>query len=365
MHRTSARLSDNREIIYYQRSAEPFQPPPDLRNLVAHAYASEVRYDLPTGDWVVVAGHRQSRGLLPEQEDCPLCPSRAGRMTEVPAGDYEVVVFENRFPALTVAVGAPGVGVRGLDTSEEVLRLSSSGGRCEVICFSSEHDTTLADLKPDQLRLILDTWADRTRELSALPGIAQLFCFENRGPEMGVTQAHPHGQIYAYPYVTPRTSRTLRQLRQYRDAHDRNLFDDLLEAELADRRIVVDNDEWVAFVPYAARWPYEVHLYPRRRRRRLDHLDDAQREAFGPIYIDVLQRFGRLFDSATPYVSAWHQAPTADGAEDFAVHVELFTNRRTSQRLKMLGGTEVAMDAFSNDIDPDAAARRLRQLGVS
>jgi UDPglucose--hexose-1-phosphate uridylyltransferase len=157
----------------------------------------------------------------------------------------------------------------------------------------------------------------------------------------------------------------LRAARQYREVHDGNLFDDIVGKELADgRRVVTATDEWIAFVPFAARWPYEVHLYPRRRCTDLTGLDEAQRESFGPVYLDLLQRFRRLFDLPAPYVSAWHQAPNVPDPADFALHLELFTNRRTSERLKMLGGTEVAMDAFSNDVDPGFAARRLRDVSI-
>ena len=234
-----------------------------------------------------------------------------------------------------------------------------------MICFSSEHDTTFAELKADQVRLVLDIWADRTRELSALPSVRQTFCFENRGPEMGVTQPHPHGQIYAYPFVTARTARMLTRIDEYRRVHHRNLFDDLIAAEINDgRRVVRQTDEWIAFVPYAARWPYEVHIYPLRRQRDLTELDDAQRDDFPGIYLDMLQRFERLFDTPTPYVAAWHQAPVDEpAAVEFAAHVELFTNRRSSERLKVLGGTEVGMDSFSNDVGPERAALRLRELG--
>jgi UDPglucose--hexose-1-phosphate uridylyltransferase len=403
MHRSSTRLADGREIIYFDRTTERGSLPADQRELPAQTAVSRVRYDAPTGDWVVAAGHRQARGFAPGAEDCPLCPSREGHLTEIPAEDYDVVVFENRFPALTsanvgltpanvgvtsvnggVTSGSGGVtpanvgsapAIDGANATAgsgaslalppELLREAAASGRCEVICFCSEHDTTFAELKADHVRLILDAWTDRTRALAALPGVAQVFCFENRGAEMGVSQPHPHGQIYAFPFVTPRTGRMLERVQAYRGAHDRNLFDDLIDAEIGDgRRIVRATDEWLAFVPFAARWPYEVHLYPRRRCRDLTGLDEAQRESFAAIYLDMLQRFEGLFDAPAPYVSAWQQAPTdAAGADDFAVHVELCTNRRSSERLKVLGGTEVAMDAFSNDVGPEQAASRLRELG--
>jgi UDPglucose--hexose-1-phosphate uridylyltransferase len=362
MHKTSTWLADGREIIYYDREADRRDPSPDTRDLPARTGVSRMRLDTPTGEWVVVADHRQARTFLPGADDCPLCPTRdPGRPTEVPAADYDVVVFENRFSALTPSVAGDVPAPAG-----NLMRSAVAGGRCEVICFSSDHDTTFADLKPDQARLVLDVWTDRTRELAARPEVAQVFCFENRGPEMGVTQPHPHGQIYAYPFVTPRTARMLARAGDHRRARGTNLFEDLLDAELADGgRIVSANAGWVAFVPYAARWPYEVHLYPRRRRADLGALDEEQRDTFIGVYLDVLQRFDRLFETSTPYVSAWHQAPAGEPlAGEFALHVELFTNRRASDRLKVLGGTEVGMDTFSNDVGPERAAGRLRELGA-
>jgi UDPglucose--hexose-1-phosphate uridylyltransferase len=371
MHKRSTRLADGREINYYDRTPGRMELPIDRRDLPAQTAVSRIRYDLPTGDWVVVAGHRQARGFAPGADDCPLCPSRDGHLTEVPADDYDVVVFENRFPALTPAGDEAASAAAAEATAEAaddlipgLFQSAPATGRCEVICFSSQHDTSFAELKADQARLVLDAWIDRTKALSAIPGIAQVFCFENRGPEMGVSQPHPHGQIYAYPFVTPRTKRMLAQATDYRARHGRNMFEDLVEAELRGNRIIRATDEWVAFVPFAARWPYEVHLYPRHRRGDLIGLDAAQRDGFASVYLDLLQRFERLFDTPTPYVAAWHQAPPADpAAPEFAVHVELFTNRRSSERLKVLGGTEVAMDSFSNDVGPELAAERLRELG--
>ncbi|HKD99011.1 MAG TPA: galactose-1-phosphate uridylyltransferase, partial [Micromonosporaceae bacterium] len=251
------------------------------------------------------------------------------------------------------------------DGEPAVARSAPANGRCEVICFAPDHDISFADLDPAQVRLVLEAWADRGRELAARPDIAQVYCFENRGREIGVTQPHPHGQIYAYPFVTPRTARMLDATATHRRRHGTNLFDDVLDAErAAGTRTVAGNEEWTAFVPYAARWPYEVHLYPNRRRPDLAGLDDAARSAFAEVYLDLLRRFDRLFDTPAPYIAAWHQAPTVPGAADeFATHLELFTNRRSSDRLKYLAGTESGMDVFSNDIVPEQAAERLRELG--
>jgi UDPglucose--hexose-1-phosphate uridylyltransferase len=211
---------------------------------------------------------------------------------------------------------------------------------------------------------VVAVWADRSAELSRLPGVAQVYCFENRGAEIGVTLSHPHGQIYAYPHITPRTAQMLAVCADYRRDTGASLFDDLLAAEHAARsRIVVAGSYWTAFVPYAARWPYEVHLYPRERVPDLAALPAAARAEFCELYLDVLRRFDRLFDAPAPYISAWHQAPVLHRGGDFALHLELFTVRRAPGKLKYLAGTESGMGAFATDVAPEAAAERLRSLG--
>ena len=239
-----------------------------------------------------------------------------------------------------------------------------AAGRCEVVCFSQHHTASFADLSPGQAATVMAAWADRSAELARLPGVEQVYCFENRGAEIGVTLSHPHGQIYAYPYITPRTDRMLASCASYRRETGSNLFDDILAAEEADpSRIVLRGSHWTAFVPYAAHWPYEVHLYPRRRVPGLVALAGAARAEFCELYLDLLRRFDRLFDRPAPYISAWHQAPVRRSGGDFALHLELFTVRRAPGKLKYLAGSESGMGAFANDITPEAAAGRLRQLG--
>jgi UDPglucose--hexose-1-phosphate uridylyltransferase len=361
MHTTSTRLADGRECVFYDRRPVDREILPDRRALPPRPDGARLRLDPRTGEWVVVAAHRQDRTHQPGAGDCPFCPTRGDRLTEVPAADYEVVVFENRFPALSGA-GEPPFGIRAPVPGETVDVSAEAYGRCEVICFSSDHDGSFTDLKPDEVRLVVDAWTDRTRIVSAIPGIVQVYCFENRGPEIGVTQPHPHGQMYAYPFVTPRTARMLERAAAHREATGRNLFDDALTAEHSDgTRIVTADDHWTAFVPYAARWPYEVHLYPHRRHRDLTTLSDPERDSLARIWPDVLQRFDRLFDAPAPYIAAWHQAPAVPGADEFALHLEVFTNRRSPTRLKHPAGTEAGMDVFSNDVAPEQAAARLRE----
>ncbi|HEV7194819.1 MAG TPA: galactose-1-phosphate uridylyltransferase, partial [Pedococcus sp.] len=211
--RTTRTLADGREIIYFDDS--PGAPPReavDTRPLGQRAAAGQVRYDALVGDWVAVAGHRLNRTFLPPKDECPLCPTGTGSApSEVPESSYDDVVFENRFPSYATPTyagpsQAPASDGRiPLAGTPEPFRTAPAQGRCEVVCFTSDHDSTFADLTPARARTVIDVWADRTVELSALPGVEQVFCFENRGREIGVTLAHPHGQIYAYPTIPQRT----------------------------------------------------------------------------------------------------------------------------------------------------------------
>ncbi|MEV4611620.1 galactose-1-phosphate uridylyltransferase [Kitasatospora sp. NPDC049258] len=365
MIRTTSKLADGRELIYFDTDVQADRDTVDLRPLDASANGSEIRRDPVTGAWVTIAAHRQARTYQPPADECPLCPSRDGRASEIPAGDYQVAVFENRFPSLAADSRDPDY------PAGDPLRTALAGtGRCEVVCFTADHHASFADLDEDHARLVLDAWTDRTAELHTLPGVEQVYCFENRGAEIGVTLGHPHGQIYAFPFTTPRTARMVEQATRHREATGRNLFEDLLAAERADpRRTVLTGRHWTAFVPFAARWPYEVHLYPNRRVADLTHLTEAERAEFPGLYLELLRRFDRLFTTAdthenatpTPYISAWHQAPATGGAE-LALHLELFTVRRAAGKLKYLAGVEAGMDAFVNDVAPEHAAERLREV---
>ncbi|MFI9627096.1 galactose-1-phosphate uridylyltransferase [Streptomyces sp. NPDC052042] len=344
MKKTVTTLADGRELLYYDSRDDIVRDAVDRRPLDPVSTSSEIRRDPLLGDSVAIASHRQGRIYHPPADACPLCPSRGDRRSEIPEPDYEVAVFENRFPSL-----------------------AGESGRCEVVCFTSDHDASFADLTEEQAALVLAAWTDRTAELARLEQVRQVFCFENRGAEIGVTLGHPHGQIYGYPFVTPRTELMLRSTAAHRATTGRNLFEDVVAREEAEgSRIVVSGEHWIAFVPYAAHWPYEVHLYPRRRALDLRELDDAARAEFPGIYLELLRRFDRIFgpgEPPTPYISAWHQAPfEAAGREDFALHLELFTIRRTTGKLKFLAGSESGMNVFINDVPPETAAMRLREV---
>jgi UDPglucose--hexose-1-phosphate uridylyltransferase len=355
MKRTQVFLADGRELLHFDHDSSPARCTEDSRSLDARGEAPGLRLDPLLDEWISVAAARLDRTFLPSAVDCPLCPSSPGNATEIPSDDYDVVVFENRFPSFT---GLPTERADGGFFQEH-----PAWGRCEVVCFTPDHDSSFAALSPERARLVVDAWADRTDELSAMPGVEQVFVFENRGEAIGVTMSHPHGQIYAYPYVTPRTRVQLDSVRRHLELTGRNLYDDVVAAELADgRRVVLETEHWVAFVPFAARWPVEVHLYPRRRVPDLAALSDAERDDLAVAYLDLLRRGDAFFGIPLPYIAAWHQAPVQVDRDLGSLHLELFSVQRSADKLKYLAGSESAMGAFVNDREPEAVAARLRKV---
>ncbi|SDS92391.1 UDPglucose--hexose-1-phosphate uridylyltransferase [Brevibacterium sandarakinum] len=358
-------LADGREILLFQDADSPTAPlAEDDRPAEPRPTGGQLRFDLLTGEWVAVATHRQSRTHLPVAAECPLCPSAPGRPTEIPVADYDVVVFENRFPSLGPALGEVIADPRQhfAEAASESALTAPAHGRCEVVVFSSAHNGSFADLDPGRARTVIDAWANRTSELAAREGIEQVFVFENRGEEIGVTMNHPHGQIYAYPFVAPHTVITSARAVQHRRETGRPLMGDVLAFERSSgERMVLESAHFSAFVPFAARWPIEVHIVPHRQVLGIDDLDDAERDDLARIYPEVLRRIDGLYSTPTPYIAAWHQAPV--NCEDRSaewMHLEITSPRRAENKLKFLAGSEAAMGAFVGDVSAEETAARLR-----
>lgn len=354
--RTVRSLADGRQIIYYDQ-----QSPPSARTATDHRVLddapthTEIRRDPLLEQWVIVAGHRQARTFLPPTSECPLCPTRGDQLTEIPESDYEVVVFENRFPSLMMDATS--------DVEDPQTRPGL--GRCEVVTFTSDHSSSLSQVDPARMRLVLEAWIDRTRELSTLQGVEYVFVFENRGVEIGVTLPHPHGQIYAYPFVPPRDERMREVARKYREATGRNVYQQVIADEETDgRRIIYSGDTWVAFVPRAARWPFEMQLFTRRPVARLTDLNEAEKEEFSRAYLGILRGLDRVLGVPMPYISAWHQAPVNTRDDESRLFLEIFSLRRAAEKLKYLAGSESAAWVWINDISPEQAADALREAIV-
>ncbi len=360
-------LADGRELIYFDDPDTTLGPERsvDARILDPRPDTATMRQDVLTGDWVSVAAARQNRAFLPPAELDPLAPQTPTNPSEIPSA-YDVAVFENRSPSfgpgLAQATGdAPAAAdpPRGLDDLAHLGlgRTRSSVGRCEVVCFSPERTGSFGTQSVTRARTVIEAWADRTTALSELPGIQQVFPFENRGEAIGVTLHHPHGQIYAYPYVTPRTQRLL-------DSIDRtapDLFARILAFEQEGPRVVLRGEHFTAFVPFAARWPLELHVLPHRHVADFAGLTDAERDELAPFYLRLLRGVDALYDTPTPYIAAWHQAPVHVGRHAVRLNLQITSPRRAADRLKYLAGSEAAMGAWIGDVPPEPAADRLRE----
>ncbi|MEU4426867.1 galactose-1-phosphate uridylyltransferase [Actinoplanes sp. NPDC024001] len=371
VRKTVRGMADGREIIYFDDS-EPYvsgaasrdavdtRPLPPADQVLRGG--AEVRYDPLTGEWIAMASHRNDRTFLPPADQDPLAPTVPGGFpTEIAEADYDVVVFENRFPSFSPRNG----GSASLVDGDPLWPVAPATGRTEVVCFSSAPQGSFGLLTPHRARTVIEAWADRTTELGGQPGVEHVFVFENRGREIGVTLPHPHGQIYAFPFVPPKAARMLEMATRHRDRTGGNLFRDILDAERrAGTRIVASTAHWTAYVPAAARWPVEVHLAPHRDVPDLPALTGPERDDLARVYLDVLGRLDRYFPGPEPlpYIAGVHQAPVRTGRDLFRLHLQVFSILRAPGKLKYLAGVESAMAAWISDTTPEGVATRLREL---
>ena len=356
-----AKLADGRDLIYFD-DADTALPPEralDERALDPRPANAHMRQDPLTGEWVSIAAARQNRVFLPPAHLDPLAPQTAGNPSEIPSS-YDVAVFENRSPSFGPELADPEASPA--ETLADLRRIGlertrSSVGRCEVVCFSPEHEGSFGSLSTSRARTVIEAWAHRTAALSALPGVEEVFPFENRGREIGVTLPHPHGQIYSYPYVTPRTERLLAAI----DDYGPGLMGDILERERTGPRVLLSGEHWTAFVPFAARWPIEIHMLPHRHVPDFAATTLAERDELAELYLQLLQGVDRLYDTPTPYIAAWHQAPVHEHRDDVRLMLQLTSPRRAADKLKYLAGSEAAKGAWIGDVTPEAAAEALRR----
>ena len=320
---------------------------------------SELRWNPLLREWVITATHRQDRTFLPPREYCPLDPTQPGGFeTEIPVPSYEIAVFENRFPSLRPEPYEPAVEPAGLFDARP------SQGVCEVVVYTPEHDTTLAQQPVAHIRRLVSVWTDRYRELGRLPFVEYVFIFENKGEVIGVTLHHPHGQIYAFPYIPPIPGRELAASREHLERTGECLHCSVLGQERGDgRRVLSDDGEWTAVIPYYARWPYEVHITTNRHAGSLAELSDGEAWSLARTLKRVLVGYDRLFGFSMPYMMVLHQSPT-DGREhpEAHLHLELYPPHRTATRLKYLAGSESGAGSFINDSLPEEKARELRDV---
>jgi UDPglucose--hexose-1-phosphate uridylyltransferase len=338
MHRLELMKPDGRALALYSRrpmsamsAPSPFSEPLGGQ--------PQLRWHPLRGEWVTYAAYRQGRTFLPPPEYNPLAPTRDPAFpTEVPAGDWEIAVFDNRFPALALPQG-----------------------KCEVVVFTQDPSSSLGALPLEHIELLIEVWAERTERLGALAGIEYVLPFENRGAEVGVTLHHPHGQVYAYPAVPPVPARMRETALE-----GRGLLRRVIEKELEEHtRLLYRGEHALAFVPFCARYPYEVWVAPVEPVARFADLVDGQRRDLARALKTVLLKYDGLWQRPFPYLMAWYQAPT-DGKPhpEAHLHAQFYPPYRTRERLKYLAGTELAAGFYAMDALPEDKARELQAVEV-
>lgn len=316
--------------------------------------ALQQRFDQLTGAWVAVSPTRNTRPYARADESadgrCPLCPGGP----EVPFG-YEAAVFENRFPSFMAE--PPEVAAHPL--------VAPSFGYCEVVLYTDAHTGSLATLTPKELARVIAIWRDRSEELWADPRHRFVLIFENRGEEIGATLSHPHGQIYAFDHLPPIIAERVEALAHHRAETGRCLGCDIDQADsAATERVLAATGSFLVAVPFAARWPYEVHVRARRHGlRRLGDLQPGEALDLARALRDVVLRYDGLFGFELPYMMVAHEAPA--GAEDWHLSFEFFPPHRGADKLKIRASVETATGLFINDMLPESSAAELAAVPVA
>jgi UDPglucose--hexose-1-phosphate uridylyltransferase len=305
---------------------------------------SEQRFNELRGEQVIYAIHRQDRTFLPEEDHCPLCPTPGGPRpagepeTEIPFPTFEIAVFDNLYPAFQAPHGAT-----------------------EVVVYTDSHHGSLGTRGAERAEALMWVWRHRYEELGSRPDVGYVLIFENRGVEVGATLHHPHGQIYGYPFLPP-----VPKLELEADARLGGCaLCTLLRGELDDgRRIVYENESVAAYIPYSARWPYEVHVVIREHRPSLLACESAELRHLAECLQTLVRSYDILFAKPFPYVMVVHQAPT-DGHSQGHLHVEFYPPLRTAEKLKYLAGSEQGGGTFIGDTLPEDSTVALREAIAS
>ncbi len=301
---------------------------------------SELRFNELRGEQVAYAIHRQNRIFLPDRDHCPLDPTRpGGATTEIPLAQFEIVVFDNLFPAFAAPHGA-----------------------AEVVVYTDDHDGSFGALSAERAEALMWVWRHRYKELAARPDVDYVYIFENRGVEIGVTLHHPHGQIYGYPFLPPVPALELAADARLGGCSQCRMLE--LERGEADR-IILENEAVLGFVPRAARWPYEAHISLAAHRRSLLECEPEEMRLLSVALQRLVRGYDALFDRPMPYVMAVHQAPCGgDGEGQGHLHVEFYPPLRAAEKLKYPAGSEQGAGTFISDVLPEDAAAALREAIV-
>jgi len=315
---------------------------------------AELRWNPLIEDYVMIASHRQSRPVMPKGY-CPFCPG-SGKVPEI----YTVYKYDNDFPALSQNPLDPDE-VTG---DSKIYKTLPSYGKCEVILFSPEHESSICEFSVEHIREIVDVWNERFIELSKDEKIKYIFIFENRGELVGVTMPHPHGQIYGYSYLPKKIELETNSFSKYNRENNSCMFCDINKDEVDfGQRIIYENESFLVYIPFFCEYPYGVYITSKKHRSNIAELDDKEKTDLALTFKMVTGMYDSIFDKKFPYMMCMHNAPVNSGdvSEVYHFHVEFFPPLRAENTQKFNASSETGVWAHCNPTAPEEKAAEMRE----
>jgi UDPglucose--hexose-1-phosphate uridylyltransferase len=313
---------------------------------------AELRYNPFLKDWVMIASHRQNRPQMPK-DWCPFCPG-SGKVPD----DYVVHKYDNDFPALSTTPPQPD------EVSTQLFKTDPSYGKCEVILYSPEHHSSLSSLGNEHIRKLVDLWCQRYEELSLDDKIKYIFIFENRGEVVGVTMPHPHGQIYAYPFIPKKIELELASSKEHFKSTSRCLVCDMIQEEKKEAsRVIIENSDFYTILPFFTEYPYGVTIHSKRHVPNIMYFSNEEKNNLAKILKETTGTLDSLFDSPFPYMLCMHQSPvnTENTHSFYHFHIEFYPPMRSYDKQKFNASSETGAWAHCNPTSPEEKAVELRQ----
>jgi UDPglucose--hexose-1-phosphate uridylyltransferase len=311
---------------------------------------AELRYNPFKNDWVMVASARQNRPQMPK-DWCPFCPG-SGRVPDA----YDVLKYDNDFPALSQNPPEPD------DVATDFFQVREAYGKCEVILYSSDHTATLPQLNVPHVKRLVDLWCERYAALSGDKKVKYVMIFENRGEVVGVTMPHPHGQIYAFPFLPKKLELKLACAQKYWNDEGRCLFCDWLKAERDSAvRVIFENEHFCVVIPFFSEFAYGVQIVSKRHTLHITDFDEAERLSLAEAVRNTVGMYDSLFDKPFPYMMCMYSAPVNMGdMACFHYHIEFLPPMRSKDKQQFLASSETGAWAHCNPTAPEDKAQELR-----
>ncbi|MDD2418233.1 MAG: galactose-1-phosphate uridylyltransferase [Oscillospiraceae bacterium] len=312
---------------------------------------AELRKNPLTNDWIMIASHRQDRPQMPK-DYCPFCPDSG----KVPS-DYDVYKYDNDFPALSTAPPQPD------NVSTDFFETAPSYGKCEVVLYSPKHTITMPELPTAHIRKLVDLWAERFDALREDEKIKYVFIFENRGELVGVTMPHPHGQIYAYPFVPKKLELEIDNARQYLSDNKKCMFCEMLGQETAfKKRVIFKNRHFTVFLPFFSEYPYGVYIMSNSHKSNITEFNDDERTELAETLRTTSGMLDSLFDMKFPYMMCMYNEPVngEEASEYFHFHIAFYPPMRSANKIKFNASSETGAWAHCNPTCPEDTAAELR-----